>query len=276
VGCTAAVHDNVGLDWPRKGGLVVATTILAKPARSIGGFFGMSLDIFVQMARPPFAWREFIEQCWFVARVSTAPALALTIPFNALISFQLNILLIELGAADLSGVTAALAVISQVGPFTTVVVVAGAAATATCADLGSRTIREEIDALKVLGLNPLQRLAVPRVLAITAVSLMLFALVAFTGLISDYFFAVYIQNVTPGAFMSGLTLLVGIRDVTFAFSKAALFGLLGGLIACYKGLTVGGGAQGVGTAVNETVVYAVMALFMVNTIISTIASKGIA
>jgi phospholipid/cholesterol/gamma-HCH transport system permease protein len=235
----------------------------------------MSLDIFVAMARRPFAWREFIDQCWFVARVSTAPALLLTIPFNAIIIFIFGILLIEIGAADLSGTLAALGVVTQVAPFTTVMVVAGSGATAMCADLGARTIREEVDAMRVMGLDPIQRLAVPRVLAITLISVLLFSLVCFTGLAIDYLFAVYVQNVTPGSFASSLTLLVGIREVIFAFLKAFVFGMLGGLVACYKGFTVKGGPQGVGAAVNETVVYALLIMFFINTILSTIGAKGV-
>ena len=71
---------------------------------------------------------------------------------------------------------------TQIGPIVTVLVVAGAGATAMCADLGARTIREEIDALRVMGINPIQALVVPRVLAATLVSLMLTATVILVGL----------------------------------------------------------------------------------------------
>ena len=94
----------------------------------------------------------------------------LTIPFTVLTVFTLNILLVEIGAADLSGTGAALGAVTQIGPLVTVLVVAGAGATAMCADLGARTIREEIDALRVLGINPIQALVVPRVLAATLVA----------------------------------------------------------------------------------------------------------
>ncbi len=111
----------------------------------------MSFDAVKFVFHRPFQTREFVEQSWFVARVAMMPTLLVAIPFTVLVSFTLNILLRELGAADLSGAGAAFGAVTQIGPLVTVLVVAGAGATAICADLGSRTIREEIAALEVLG-----------------------------------------------------------------------------------------------------------------------------
>ncbi len=253
---------------------MVTVGSLARPVRSIGDFFAMSLDTFVFMFRPPWAWREFLLQAWFVARVSLVPTIMLAIPFTVLVVFTLNVLLIEIGAADFSGAGAAIGTVNQIGPIVTVLVIAGAGATAMCADLGARTIREEIDAMKVLGINPVQRLVVPRVLAATVVTLLLTSLVTMVGIAGSFFFVVFFQNVTPGAFAAGLTLLVGPAEITIALIKSAIFGLAAGLIACYKGLSVGGGPQGVGDAVNETVVYSFMALFVINVIATAVGVKA--
>ncbi|HET6736280.1 MlaE family ABC transporter permease [Mycobacterium sp.] len=230
----------------------------------------MAMDTMVLMFKPPFAWRELLLQSWFVARVSLIPTLMLAIPFTVLTVFMLNVLLLEFGAADLSGSGAAQAAVTQIGPIVTVLVISGAGATAMCADLGSRTIREELDALRVLGINPVQSLVVPRVLATTVVALLLNSLVSVIGLGGGFLFSVFVQHVTPGAFAAGLTLLTGLTDVLVSLSKAALFGLAAGLIACYKGISVGGGPAGVGNAVNETVVYSFMALFVINVIVTTV------
>ena len=242
--------------------MVTSAHLATKPVRAIGGFFAMALDTFVLMFKPPFAWREFIMQTWFVARVSVLPALMLTMPYTVLLVFTFNILLIEFGAADFSGTGAALGTVNQIGPIVTVLVVAGAGATAMCADLGARTIRDELDALRVMGINPIQALVVPRVLAATTVALVLSAIGHHRRPRGRFFFCVFIQNVTPGAFVAGLTLLTGAGDVVVSLVKAALFGLAAGLIACYKGISVGGGPAGVGNAVNETVVFTFMALFV--------------
>lgn len=248
----------------------MASRVLSTPMRGVGDFFAMSLDTFVQMFRPPFAWREYLNQSWFVARVSILPALMLTLPYSVLLVFIFSILLTEFGAADFSGTGAAIGTVNQIGPIVTVLVVSGAGATAMCADLGARTIREELDALRVMGINPIQALVVPRVLAATTVSLALASAVILVGLTGAFLFTVSIQHVSPGAFVAGLTVLTGAADVIVALTKATLFGLAAGLIACYKGISVGGGPAGVGNAVNETVVFTFMVLFAINVIVTAV------
>ncbi len=244
-----------------------------KPASAAGGFFAMALDVLVLIPRKPFAWREFVDQSWFVARVSLLPTLLLAVPYSVLVVFTFNILLLEFGAADFSGTTAAFATVTQIGPIVTVLVVAGAGATAMCADLGARTIREEVDALRVMGINPIQKLVVPRVLAATLVAVLLSSVVILVGLVGGFIFSVFVQHVTPGAYASGMTVLTRAPDVLTAMIKAALFGLAAGLVACYKGISVGGGPAGVGNAVNETVVYTFMALFAINIVATAVGVK---
>jgi phospholipid/cholesterol/gamma-HCH transport system permease protein len=235
-----------------------------KPMRAVGGFFAMALDVLVAMPKRPFAWQEFLTQSWFVARVSLLPTLMLSIPFTVMLVFTFNILLVEFGAADFSGTGAAYGTVTQLGPIVTVLVVAGAGATSMCADLGARTIREELDALRVMGVNPIQTLVVPRVLAAALVAVLLSSVVILVGIAGGFFFSVFVQHVTPGAFAAGMTLITGVGDVVISLVKAALFGLAAGLIACYKGISVSGGPAGVGNAVNETVVFTFMALFAIN------------
>jgi phospholipid/cholesterol/gamma-HCH transport system permease protein len=243
---------------------------VGRPIRDIGGLFSLGLDTVVALVRGPFAWREFLQQTWLVARVSIVPTLSLAIPFTVLTTFTLNVLLIEFGAADFSGSGAALGAVTQIGPIVTVLVIAGAGATAMCADLGARTIREELDALRVMRVDPVRALVVPRVLAATLVAVLLSSLVTLVGLAGGYVFSVYFQHVSAGAFVSGLTLLVGLSDVVIALIKAAIFGFAAGLTACHRGVSVGGGPAGVGNAVNETVVFSFMALFLINILVTAI------
>ncbi|MDZ7884579.1 MAG: ABC transporter permease [Mycobacterium sp.] len=247
-----------------------SSTSSARPFRALGGFFAMALDVLVLIPRRPFAWREFLLQAWFVARVSLLPTLMLAIPFTVLMVFTFNILLVEFGAADYSGTGAAYGTVTQIGPVVTVLVVSGAGATAMCADLGARTIREELDALRVMGVNPIQALVVPRVLAATVVATLLSSVVILVGLVGSFIFSVFFQHVTPGSFIGGLTVITKAPDVIISLIKSTLFGLAAGLIACYKGISVQGGPAGVGNAVNETVVYTFMALFAINIIATAV------
>lgn len=248
----------------------------AKPLRMVGDFFALAADTARGLFVWPFQCREFVDQSWFIVRVSLVPTFLVALPLTALVSFTLNILISEFGAADTSGAGATLGAVTQVGPVVTVLIVAGAGATAICADLGSRTIREEIDAMEVLGIDPVPRLIVPRVLASTSVALLLNALVCAIGIVGGFFFSVFSQNVTPGAFVDGIPLLTGLPELAISEIKAGAFGLIAALVACYRGLSVKGGPKSVGQAVNETVVYSFMALFVVNVVLTAIGVEATA
>nr|WP_247600212.1 ABC transporter permease [Mycobacterium intracellulare] len=246
---------------------------LRGPLGTVGGFAQMCSLTGRALLRWPLEWRELILQCWFLLRVTILPTMLAAIPLTVLLTFTLNVLLGEFGAADVSGAGAALGAVTQLGPLTTVLVIAGTGSTAICADLGARTIREEIDALEVMGIDPIGRLVLPRVLAATFVALLLNSLIVIVGLVGSFVFSVYLQHVAGGAFLSTLTLVTGLPEVVIATVKAASFGLIAGLVGCYRGLTVSGGPKGVGIAVNETVVLCVIALFAVNVILTTIGVR---
>jgi phospholipid/cholesterol/gamma-HCH transport system permease protein len=246
---------------------------LRGPLAMIGGFARMCALTGKALFGWPPQWRELMVQCWFLLRVTLLPTMLAAIPLTVLLTFTLNLLLSEFGAADISGAGAALGAVTQLGPLTTVLVVAGTGSTAICADLGARTIREEIDALEVMGIDPISRLVLPRVLAATFVAALLNSLVVIVGLVGSFVFSVYLQHVSGGAFLSTVTLVTGLPEVVIATVKAVSFGLIAGLVGCYRGLTVSGGAKGVGIAVNETVVLCVIALFAVNVILTTIGVR---
>jgi phospholipid/cholesterol/gamma-HCH transport system permease protein len=242
---------------------------LTGATKAVGGFSAMTVDTARCLGRRPFAVREFLDQTAFIAGVSLLPAVMITFPFVGVVIFLLNQLLAEIGAIDLAGTITGLAVVREIGPLAAVLVTAGAGATAIAADLGARTVREEIDAMKVLGIDPIQRLVLPRVLASTFVSLCLTAIISVVGVLTSYFISVGIQGSAPGQFVAVLTVLTTEVDFYVSLVKALLFGAIAGLVACYRGLNVRGGSKGVGEAVNETVVLAFVLLFIVNVIIST-------
>jgi phospholipid/cholesterol/gamma-HCH transport system permease protein len=245
-------------------------SLVARSLRPVGGLFAMSLDTAQGLFRRPFQWREAILQMWFIIRVSIIPTLLVMLGFTLLVIFEVNLLLKDLGALDLAGGIAGIASIQQIGPFVTVVVVAGAGGTAICADLGARTIREEIDAMMVLGIDPIQRLVVPRVVAMVVVAQVLNFIIGAGGLIGGYFFSVYLQGATPGAYVDSVPLFTGPPELLFSMIKAFVFGVIAALIACYRGLTVSGGSKGVGDAVNQAVVITITVLVPVSLTITII------
>jgi len=236
----------------------------------MGGIGLMSARVAKACFTTPFKTREFVEQAWFIVSVTLMPTILVSIPFGAVISLQVGSLTGQLGAQSFAGATAVLAMVREAAPIAAALIIAGAAGSAICADMGARKIREEIDAMEVLGIDPVVRLVTPRVQACLFVSVMINGIVIAAGIMGGYFFTVTIQHGSAGAFLSSFTALATLPDLYVAMVKAAIFGFCAAIIGAYNGLNAGGGPSGVGRSVNESVIVAFMVLFVLNALISAI------
>ncbi|TIC89322.1 ABC transporter permease [Nocardioides sp. GY 10113] len=240
------------------------------PVGTVGSLFAFGLDVGRGLFRRPFQTREFIQQAWFIASVTIVPTALVAIPFGAVIALQVGGLIKQFGAQSFTGSASVLAVIQQAGPIATALLIAGAGGSAIAADLGARKIREELDALMVLGIDPIQRLVVPRVLACMLVAVFLNGMVSVVGVAGGYVFNVLLQGGTPGSYLASFAALAQLPDVWVGMVKALIFGLIAAVVAAYKGMNAGGGPKGVGDAVNESVVITFLLLFLVNFVLSAI------
>lgn len=248
----------------------VSRSRLARAVTPVGQLFAFTAEVMRLMFRRPFQWREFSDQAWFVTRVSLLPACLITIPFGAVLSLQMGSLFNQMGAQSFTGAAAVLGIVQQAAPVATVVIVAGAAGTAVAADLGSRKIREELDAMEVLGISTIQRLVVPRVLAMAFVATLLNGIATAVGTGGGYVFNVLVQGGSPGAYVASFTALAQLPDLYIGEIKALVFGVIAGIVACHQGMNAKGGARGVGDAVNQSVVVSFVVLFIVNTVMTAI------
>jgi phospholipid/cholesterol/gamma-HCH transport system permease protein len=238
--------------------------------RQTGRLFALAATVLRLTFRRPFQVRELIEQFWFVASVTILPSALVSIPFGAVIALQVGSLARQLGAESFTGAASVLAVVQQASPLIVALLIAGAGGSAICADIGARTIREEMDAMEVMGVSPIQRLIVPRVLAAMGVAVLLNGLVSVVGVLGGYFFYVIVQGGTPGAYLSSFSALAQLPDLYISEIKALLFGFIAGIIAAHRGLNPRPGPKGVGDAVNQSVVIAFLMLFFVNLILTAI------
>ncbi len=241
-----------------------------RPVGTAGKLFAFALDVGRGLFRRPFQLREFLQQAWFIASVTIIPTALVAIPFGAVIALQVGGLIKQFGAQSFTGTASVLAVIQQAGPIATALLIAGAGGSAIAADLGARKIREELDAMMVLGIDPIQRLVAPRVLACMLVAVFLNGMVSVVGVAGGYVFNVILQDGTPGAYLASFTALAQLPDVWIGMVKALIFGLIAAIVAAYKGMNAAGGPKGVGDAVNESVVITFLLLFVVNFILSAI------
>jgi phospholipid/cholesterol/gamma-HCH transport system permease protein len=257
-------------DRPKAPGLLDGRFSPTRPLAVSGNLFAFALDVVRALPKRPFQIREFIQQTWFVASVTILPTALVSVPFGAVIALQLGSLTRQLGAQSFTGSASVLAVLREASPIVTALLIAGAGGSAICADLGARKIRDEIDAMEVLGISPIQRLVVPRVLASMLVAVLLNGLVSVVGVAGGYFFNVVLQGGTPGAYLASFSALAQVEDFWSGELKALIFGLIAGIVASYKGLNAGGGPKGVGDAVNQSVVITFLLLFAVNFVITAL------
>jgi len=236
--------------------------------RETGRMFALALESLRQLFIRGLPVGEFFDQCWFLARVTTVPLILVSIPFGMVIALEVGSLLEQIGAQSQLGAAMVLAVVREQAPVATALLIAGAGGSAMCADLGSRRIRDEISAMEVMGVNPLHRLVLPRLLAAALVAFLLDAVVSVAGILGGLYFGVHAVHVTQSSFFATFSELSQLADLGIALFKAAVFGFLAAMVACYKGLYAKGGPKGVGDAVNQAVVVTFILAFFVNFILT--------
>lgn len=129
-------------------------------------------------------------------------------------------------------------------------------------------MREEIDAMTVMGVSPIHRLVVPRFAAVIIVGIALTGLTSFVGFLAGYTFNVYMQNGTPGSFVATFSSFATIGDLLLALAKAVVFGAIVAIVSCHKGLSTRGGPAGVANSVNAAVVQSILLLMTVNVVMT--------
>lgn len=220
------------------------------------------------MVRLRFQGREFLAQAWFLITVTAIPGVLMAVPFGVIVSAQVGNVVHQLGASSLIGAAGGLGVIKQGAPLATGLLLGGAGAAAIAADLGARTIREEVDAMRVMGIDPVRRLVAPRLVAMLVVAPLLNILILFVGVVAGYIVSIAALDVTPGSYWESFGSFVGSLDVWVSLLKALIFGFLVVVIACQRGLEARGGPRGVADGVNAAVILSVVSIALVNTAIT--------
>ena len=219
----------------------------------------------VSSIRPPYPYGgEFLNQFLFALKLCWFPLLVSTIAVSyGAPGLQAANFLIIFGALDRLGGFFVLAVIREFAPFVVAIIVAGVAGTAITADLGARKIREELDALQVLGVDPVKNIVVPRFLALIAITGLLDVYAIIFG-ITGGVVATLTNGGQLGPFWATFFTNASTTDLWGSVLKCTCYGAIVSIVCCYKGMTASGGAEGVGRAVNQAVVISLMGVAAFN------------
>jgi len=240
-------------------------------AAQVWGMLTLARGAVRALVTPPFSWRgEFVDQAWTLARRASLPAAISAFGFGYGAPGVQGTLIAEL-LGDPTRVAAIVgpATVREQAVWITGMVVAGVAGTAICADLGARKVRDELDALETLALHPLKTLVAPRFLALGLMTpcLLMFAIVAAT--FGGYAAAVFTLGETSAGFFATFSSNFATPDLWGALAKTLIFGFFTAAVSCHLGMTVSGGPEGVGRAVNRMVVIAFVGIWVMNYVVTS-------
>jgi len=248
----------------------------APDARSLPGYSrlesagGMGLLLFQTLRtafRPPYSWRAtFLEECSLTVRRCVIPlGLSMAAFSIGIVVALIAGLLGAIGSVDRAGGGNITGWSREPGFWVTSMIFAGVAGSAMTADLAARKVREELDAIAVLGVDSMRTLIVPRILALTVVAPLLGLFAVFVAMATSYLSNPFLlDNATNAAFVDASKAFMNSSDVLSLVARLVVTGLLVGTVCCYKGLNAKGGAEGVGRAVNESVLICFVSLWVLN------------
>jgi phospholipid/cholesterol/gamma-HCH transport system permease protein len=216
-------------------------------------------------------WGDVRDQMYSILRLCWVPMVISTFcfGFGAPGLQALNFFSI-FGIPERLGSFFIMASVREFAPWINAMVVAGVVGTAITADLGARRIREELDAMEVLGVDPIRTLVLPRIVALFFMTGLLDIVALLFGTLGGFVAAVGVGGATPAAFMDNFFDNATLPDLVGSVGKTALFGLIIGVVCCYKGFRAEGGPAGVGRAVNQAVVIAFAGIWIFNYVFTTI------
>jgi phospholipid/cholesterol/gamma-HCH transport system permease protein len=210
------------------------------------------------------AWRDLLYQVYFVG-VKSQSVVLITGAFTGMVlsaQTYLQFHKVKMDTATLAVVS--ISMCSELGPVLTGLMVAGRVGAAFAAELGTMRVTEQIDALRTLATHPVDYLVVPRLLALHAALPLLTAESITIGIVSGFVVGVYLYGIDPTYSWYNMLRYTNTPDVTIGIIKSVIFGGIVALIGCYKGLSCGQGAEGVGRATTEAVVYSSITILITN------------
>jgi phospholipid/cholesterol/gamma-HCH transport system permease protein len=242
---------------------------LSTIGRRVLDLFGIAgrLALFVASAlshcvRPPFYFRNIVQQFWTIG-YNSLPVVGLTAVFTgAVLALQASVGFSKLTAPSAIPLLVVVSMTRELGPVMASLMVAGRVGAAIAAEIGTMRVTEQIDALDTLATNPMKYLVVPRVLAGMLMMPLLVLIADVVGVMGGFVVSSSILDLNESAYLISTINNLHMKDIVSGLVKAGVFGLIITLLGCFNGYNSRGGAQGVGAATTNAVVYAsVLILF---------------
>jgi phospholipid/cholesterol/gamma-HCH transport system permease protein len=227
-----------------------------------GGVGLLAAQVLRSLALPPKYFRLVIAEVETMGIRSLGVALVASVFTGMVFALQSAVNMARFGAENYVGPLTALAILRELGPVLTAILVGGKVASGITAELGSMKVTEQIDALRTLGVNYIKRLIVPRILAALVVFPLLTVLADAVGVLGGLAVMLLERGADPYAYWNTTTYWVVPKDFLMGIGKSVFFGIIVTLIGCYNGLSTEGGTEGLGRATTATVVHVTMGVII--------------
>ncbi|MBW7876918.1 MAG: ABC transporter permease [Candidatus Cloacimonetes bacterium] len=206
-----------------------------------------------------------LGRCLLSVGVQSLPIVSFTALFTGMVLVvQVGNQFMNLGAENIIGGVVGLSLTREMSPLIVAFVLSARIGSSMAAEIGTMKVTEQIDAMQILGANPVRELVLPRILACMIFTPLLVIYSNAVGIFGGYIVAVYQIGVNPELFFQSLTQMVAPHDFWSGLIKSSGFGFLVAIIGCHKGLQTQGGAKGVGTATTESVVLMITSILVSN------------
>jgi len=231
----------------------------------------LSLRALANFASGPHYWQDTLAQMDDIG-VGSLPIILLSGFFiGAVMVLQTGAQFVRFGQTSLTGDVVAIALVRELGPAITGLLVAGRCSSGIASELGSMLVTEQVDAMRAMGTDPSRKLVTPRVLATLLTVPLLTGLADFVGLLGGCVASVFSLRLSAVEFWRRAIDALDFADLMQGFSKAVVFGFILATVGCYKGLTVRGGTQGVGRATTQSVVISSVLIIVADTFLTKVS-----
>ena len=243
---------------------------LKPPVAAIQDFYVLAGRALRNVFRAPHYGDDIAIQMDLIG-VGSLPIVILTGFFSGLvITMQMSRALAQYGATGQVGQIVAITLVRELGPVLTALLVAGRNASGIASELGSMKVTEQIDAMRALGTDPIQKLVTPRMIA-TCVMLPLLTIIAdFIGIFGGYAIAFLSLGLTTSQYWTGAYQAIEYNDIVQGLLKPFVFAFVISLVGCFYGLRTSGGTQGVGRATTVAVVVSMIWVFLLTALLTRI------
>ncbi|MEB3196078.1 MAG: ABC transporter permease [Candidatus Sericytochromatia bacterium] len=242
---------------------------LRNSLHTLGQLGSFTAEILHGFLQPPVYRSEIVLNSRKVAFQCILPVVAILFP-TGMISALMGLKIMALfGTERMLSSLLAQGIVKEMAPSLAGIMIASQAGSAIAGEIGTMRVKEEIDALGVMAINPIKYLVIPRLIALAFVCPLIAVIATASGMLGGFTVAVLLKGQNMGVFIANLLAFVTLADIYAGLLKAAVFGVAVGLIACFYGYHVSGGAVGVGKAANNTVVHSIVAVAVLNYLLTT-------